>query len=240
MMRSRVLTAAALSACVVLAGCSTQVTNPPALRIAEVVKPSPVRALAQVLPTADELATMLGTAGFLGQRVEGGPDLLLQSVGEAQATPADCVSTGYGLQKTVYDAGPVRAVASQSWAGGDASGPSSSGSFGVVQFATADDAQAFFAGAADSWHRCNGETLVLQRPGSHASAASRITDVTVDQRIVAAVVMHDAGSTVQRALGIAADCVVDVEISDLAGPDPMGAQDAVSVASAMLDKIADH
>ncbi|MGV0717107.1 sensor domain-containing protein [Mycolicibacterium sp. XJ662] len=238
-MRSRGLAVVALSAGVVLAGCSTQVTDPPTLRIAEVVKPSPVRALAQVLPTADELAAMLGTTGFSGQLVEGGPDLLLQSVGEGQATPADCVSTGYRLQKTVYDAAPVRAVASQSWAGGDVSGPSSSGFYGVVQFATADAAQEFFAAAAEDWHRCNGEALVLQRPGSHTSAVSRITGVAVDQSTVSAVVLHDAGSTVQRALGIAADCVVDVEISDLAGPDPMGAQDAVAIAAAMLDKIAD-
>lgn len=236
-MRSRGWTVGALSACVLLAGCSSQVADPPALRIAEVVKPSPVRALAQVLPSGDELATMLGTAGFLGQLVDGGPDLLLQSVGEAEATPADCVGTGYRLQKVVYGAGSVRTVASQSWAGGDANGPSSSGFFGVVQFATPDDAQQFFAAAADEWHRCNGQTLVLQRPGSHTSAASRITGVTVDHNTVSAVVMHDGGSTVQRALGVASDCVVDVEISDVAGPDPMGAHDAVSVANLMLQKI---
>ncbi|MGE2690409.1 sensor domain-containing protein [Mycolicibacterium pulveris] len=236
-MRSRGSTVVALSACVLLAGCSAQVADPPALRIAEVAKPSPVRALAQVLPSADELTAMLGAAGFSGQLVEGGPDVLLRSVGQAEATPADCVSTGYPLQHTVYDAGPVRTVASQSWAGGDAGGPSASGFFGVVQFATVDDAREFFAAAADKWHRCNGETLVLHHPGSQTSAAGRITDVTVDHSTISAIVLHDAGSTVQRALGIAADCVVEVEISEHAGPDPMGARDAVSVADLMLQQI---
>ncbi len=229
--------AAILGAGIALAGCATPVNDGPAVHIAEVAKPSPVRALDQVLPTADELATMLGAAGLMGQLVEGDADMLLQSVGEAEATPVDCVSTGYRLQKVVYDAGPVRTVASRSWAGGDANGPSSSGFFGVVQFATPDDAQEFFAAAADKWHRCNGQTLVLQQPDSHTAGASRITDVGVDRRTVSAVVMHDAGSTVQRALGVASECIVAVEISDVAGPDAMGAHDAVSVANLMLQKI---
>ena len=39
--------------------------------------------------------------------------------------------------------------------------------------------------------------------------------MTVDGRMVSAMVMQDAGSMTQRALGLAADCVVDVEISDV-------------------------
>ncbi|KKW62981.1 hypothetical protein AAV95_19540 [Mycolicibacterium elephantis] len=236
-MHPRATTAAVLSACVVLAGCATQVADAPAVHISEVVKPSPVRALDRVLPTSDELATMLGAVGLMGPLVSGGADMLLHSVGAAEATPADCVSTAYRLQKVVYDAGSARTVASRSWAGGDANGPSSTGSFGVVQFANPDDAQEFFAAAADKWHRCNGQTLVLRRPDAHTDGASRITDVDIDRRTVSAVVMHEAGSTVQRALGVASDCVVDVEISDTAGMGPTGAQDAVSVANLMLQKI---
>lgn len=207
------------------------------MQIAEAVKPSPDRTLDAALPTADELASMLGASGFMGQLVEGGADMLLQGVGEADATPVDCVSTGYRLQKVVYDAGPIRSVASQSWAGGDANGPSATGFFGVVQFADPDAARAFFAASADKWHRCNGQTLVLQQPDRAAPGSSRITDVGVDTRIVSAVVMHDAGSTIQRALGVAADCIVDVEISDVAGPSAAGAADAVAVANLMLQKI---
>lgn len=236
-MHPRATTAAALSACVLLAGCSMQVADRPALHIAEVAKPSPVRALDQILPSADELTTMLGAVGLMGPLVEGGADMLLHSVGEAEATPADCVSAAYRLQKVVYDAGSARTVASRSWAGGDANGPSSAGAFGVVQFATPDDAQEFFAAAADKWHRCNGQTLVLQRPDAHAQGASRITGVAVDRDTVSAVVMHDGGSTVQRALGVASDCVVDVEISDVAGADPTGTHDAVAVVDLMLQKI---
>ena len=237
-MRSTRSTIAALSACAVLAGCSSApVDGAPVVHIAEAAKPSPSRALNQVLPTVNELATILGTTGFMGQLVEGGAEMLLQGVRESDATPIDCVSAGYRLQKVVYQASPVRFVASQSWIGGDQNGPSYSGFFGAVKFATADDAQAFFAASADKWHRCNGQTLVLHQPEHGADGLSRITDVVVDSRIVSAVVLRDDGSTIQRALGVASDCVVDVEVTNVAGNGGSGAAGAVGVANLMLQKI---
>lgn len=234
-MRSPAMTMAAVSACAVIAGCAAPAPDAPVVHIAEAAKPSPSPALDRVLPSADELATTLGADGFMGQLVEGGADMLLAGVSEAEATPVDCVSPTYRLQKVVYQSSPVRSVASQSWAGGALDGPPVSGFFGVVRFATPDDAQAFFAASADKWRRCNGQTLVLHQPEHGADGSSRITDVTVDGRTVSAVVMRDAGSTIQRALGVAADCVVDVEVTDVnqAG----GAAGAVGVANLMLRKI---
>jgi len=227
-----------LSACAVLAGCSsTPVDGAPVVHIAEAAKPSVSRALDQVLPTVDELATILGTAGYMGQLVKGGPEMLLQGVSESEATPIDCVSAGYRLEKIVYRASPVRSVASQSWVGGDQNGPSYSGFFGVVQFATPDDAQAFFAASADKWHRCNGQTLVLHQPEHGADGLSRITDVGIDDRIVSAVVLHDNGSTAQRAIGVASDCIVDVEVTNPAGDSGTSASGGVGVANRMLQKI---
>ena len=227
-----------LSACAVLAGCSsTPVDGAPVVHIAEAAKPSVSRALDQVLPTVDELATILGTAGYMGQIVKGGPEMLLQGVSESEATPIDCVSAGYRLEKIVYRASPVRSVASQSWVGGDQNGPSYSGFFGVVQFATPDDAQAFFAASADKWHRCNGQTLVLHQPEHGADGLSRITDVGIDDRIVSAVVLHDNGSTAQRAIGVASDCIVDVEVTNPAGDSGTSVSGGVGVANRMLQKI---
>jgi hypothetical protein len=237
-MRSSRSTIAALSACAVLAGCSSApVAEAPVVRIAEAAKPSPSRALDLALPTTNELATILGTAGFTGQLVKGGPEMLLQGVRESEATPIDCVSTGYRLQKIVYQASPVQSVASQSWIGGDQAGPSYSGFFGAVQFATADAARAFFAASADKWHRCNGQTLVLHQPERGADGLSRITDVVVDSTVVSAVVLHDDGSTIQRALGVASDSVVDVEVTNPRGSSGSGAAGAVGVAKLMLQKI---
>ena len=227
-----------LSAGAVLAGCSsTPVDGAPVVHIAEAAKPSVSRALDQVLPTVNELTTILGTAGYVGQLVKGGPEMLLQGVSESEATPIDCVSAGYRLEKIVYRASPVRSVASQSWVGGDQNGPSYSGFFGVVQFATPDDALAFFAASADKWHRCNGQTLVLHQPEHGADGLSRITDVGIDDRIVSAVVLHDNGSTAQRAIGVASDCIVDVEVTNPAGDSGTSASGGVGVANRMLQKI---
>jgi hypothetical protein len=236
-MRSTRSTIAALSACAVLAGCSSgPVDNAPVVRIQEAAKPSVSRPLNQVLPTSDELTTTMGVGpGFTGQLVDGGADMLLQGVGESEATPAECVSAGYRLQKVVYAASPVREVASQSWAGGDLNGPPLSGFFGAVKFATADDAKEFFAVSADKWSHCNGQTLVLRQPEHGADGVSRITDVVVDKTVVSAVVLHDDGSMIERALGVASDCVVDVEITD--ADHGGGARGAVDVVNLMLQKI---
>jgi PknH-like extracellular domain len=237
-MRSTRSTIAALSASAVLAGCSSAPVDsaPPVVRITEAAKPSVSRPLNQVLPTGDELTTTLGVGpGFTGQLVVGGAEMLLQGVGESEATPIECVSAGYQLQKVVYAASPVREVASQSWAGGDLNGPPLSGFFGAVEFATADDAQRFFAASADKWRRCNGQTMVLRQPEHGADGVSRITDVVVDSTVVSAVVLHDDGSTIQRALGVASDRVVDVEIADVDRGG--GARGAVAVANLMLRKI---
>ena len=224
------------TACAVLAACAPAVDQRPVVHIAEAAKPSVSRPLKQILPTGDELTTTLGVGpGFTGQLVVGGADMLLQGVGESEATPIECVGAGYRLQKVVYAASPVREVASQSWAGGDLNGPPLSGFFGAVKFATADDAKGFFAASADKWRRCNGQTMVLHQPEHGADGVSRITDVVVDSTVVSAVVLHDDGSTIQRALGVASDCVVDVEIADVDRGG--GARGAVAVANLMLQKI---
>ncbi|MGV0794599.1 sensor domain-containing protein [Mycolicibacterium sp. XJ1819] len=236
-MRSRALTVAALSACVALGGCATTVDAPPVLHIEPAAAPSVSRPLPEVLPTAEEMTTLLGAPGFLGPLVDGGPDALLAGVGEADATPVECVGPAYRLQQTVYRHRPVLSVASQSWAGGSAEGPSASGFFGVVRFATPDDARAFMVSSAENWHRCNGATLVLQQAEHGANGSSRITDVSVDDTVVSAVVMRDGGTTIQRALGVVADYVVDVEISDTGTDGTAGALDAVAVADLMLQKV---
>jgi hypothetical protein len=243
-MRSPRSTIAAVSACVVLAGCAAPVDGRPVVHIVDVATPSAPLSPEQVLPNGDELGRTLGIGdgGFMGQLVQGGADMLLQGVRESEATPVECVSATYRLQKVVYQASPVTSVASQSWAGGDLNGPPVTGFFGVVKLASADDAEAFFAAAADKWRRCNGQTVVLHQPEHGADGLSKITDVVIEPRIVSAVVIDGAGgsgsSTIQRALGVAADCVVDVEITNLGGSSGTGgARDAVSVANLMLDKI---
>lgn len=230
-------------ACAIVAACAAPVDGAPVVHIAEAAKPSPVRVLDAVLPTADELARVLHSepGGLMGQLVHGGADMLLRSIGQAEAAPAECVSPAYSLQQVVYGASRVRSVATRPWFGVGIDGPTYSGFLGAVQFATADDAQAFFAAAADAWRRCDGQMVAVHRPEHGADALSKVTDVLVQPRVVSAVVINGAGgasvSPVQRALGVASDCVVDVEITDMTGRGG-DATGAVGVADVMLGKIA--
>lgn len=237
MIRSRRSAIALVSVWVALAGCAPPPTDGrPVVHIAPAAQPLISVPVDRVLPTNDELTKALGVGGFMGQPVRGGADVLLQGVRETEATPVDCVSATYRLEKIVYGAGSVQSVATQSWAGGSFDAAPSTGFFGAVRFASADDAQEFFASAADKWRRCNGQTLVLHQPEHGADGSSRITDVVVEPSVVSAIVMRDSGSTVQRALGVAADCIVDVEVSQSATA-ANGAVGAVDVANLMLAKI---
>lgn len=236
----RIAAIATVSACLVLAACTTTVEGG---AVGASDPPSTSRPLDQLLPTTAELSTALGIGsdGFMGQLVEGGADTLLQGIDQSEATPVECVSATYRLQKVVYAASPVQSVASRSWAGGGLDGPSFSAFFGVVKLATADDARTFFATVADKWRRCDGQTMALNQAQHGAHALTRITDVAVGGRMVSAVLLHDPGAagslTVERALGVAADCIVDVEVTDLRESTTGGAGGAVDVASLMLKKI---
>ncbi len=250
-MRAARAVIAAVGICLVGA-CSSPVdgiaTAPaPATRPAS---PGPPAALDRVLPTADELSRTLGvgTHGLMGQLVVGGADMLLRGIDRSEATPVECVSATHRLQHLVYGASSVRSVASRPWAGGDVDGPARSAFFGVVKLARADDARAFFTAAVANWRECDGRTLMLAQPDHGTRSFSRITDVVLDGRVVSAVVLTDSGlggaDTVARALGVAADCIVDVEVAVDVDPalDPAvtssgGAIDAVGIANLMLDKI---
>lgn len=235
-MRAWAIVTAAVSAALTLActSCTATVAGVPALATAD-DPPSVTRPLDQVLPTAQELAQALGIGpgGLLGQLVEGGADTLLAGVDRSQATPEECVSVTYRLQRLVYGSSPVQAVATRSWAGGGTDGPSSSAFFGVVKLAGAADARRFFDAAARMWQQCDGQTVVLEQAGVQAS--TRVTDVANGSRIVSAVLVRDGGGpTVQRALGVAADCIVDVEVTDHSGT--AGAEGAIDVAATIIGK----
>ncbi len=212
---------AATCACLALAGCSgTPVDDRPVVHIAPAAQPSAAIPLAGFLPSAEQLGETLETGpnGFMGAVVEGGPDILLRSIGDAQAVPADCAGTPYRLQQVVYRDSPVLSVASTSWFGGGFDAAPVSGYVGVVQMGSPAAAQEFFATTTDRWQRCNGETVVLQRPGLGAGELSRITDVSFAGDVVSATVLHvSAGAqspTGLRAIGVAGDCIVDVEVLD--------------------------
>ncbi|CAN3129867.1 sensor domain-containing protein [Mycobacterium sp. smrl_JER01] len=240
---SKVARAAGIGcACIAVAGCAAApIDDRPVVRIVEAAQPSAAIPLAPFLPTAAELATLLATGpnALLGTPVQGDAEVLLRSIGDADVTPAECVSAAYRMQEIVYDDSPVQSVATNTWAGGGFDGPPVSGFFGVVQMADPGAAQEFFASLSAQWGRCNGQTVALQSAPHGADEISMITGVAFDERVLSASVLHTSGGTESptgmRAVGLAGDCIVEVEVVD---PRPSGvARPAVAVADAILDKI---
>lgn len=237
------LAASIAAAGLVLAGCAGAPGDErPVVRIVEAAQPSPAVPLGPFLPTATELSAVLGTGpnSMMGRPVAGDAGVLLTSVADGQAAPAECVSAPYRLQEIVYDASPVQSVASNTWAGGGFDGPPVSGFFGVVQMASPVAAQEFFASVTDQWRRCNGQTVTLNAQANGADELSRVTDVTFGEHVIAAHVLHASGGTGSptglRAVGLAGDCIVEVELTD---PRPVGnVQGAVAVVDVIRDKIA--
>ena len=244
-MSGRFAAGAAAAVCVALglSGCAGDPGDTrPVVTIVEAAQPSPAIPLGQFLPTAPELSGVLGTGpnSLMGPPVEGDSDILLNTVADGQAAPAECVSSAYRLQRIVYDAEPVQSVATSTWAGGGFDAPPVTGFFSVVQMASAGAAQEFFASMTGQWRRCNGQTVSLQLPGHGADEVSRITDVAFGERVLSANVLHTSAGTESptglRAAGLAGDCIVEVELSD---PRPAGdAKGAVAIADVILDKIA--
>ena len=246
-MSKRAVGALAL-ACVgsVLSGCAgTPADDRPVVRIAEAAQPLQMVPLGPFLPTAQELSTILATGpnGLLAPPVEGDADVLLRSVADAHVTPVECVSAAYRMQEIVYDTSPVRSVASSTWAGGGFEGPPVTGFFGVVQMADPVAAQEFFASLTGQWQRCNGKTVAMRPAMAGAAGAgeiSRVTGVSFDARVVSASVLHASAGTGSptgiRAVGLADDCIVEVELVDPRAP--VDARQAVAVADVILDKIA--
>ena len=140
----------------------------------------------------------------------------------------------------MYDGSPVQSVATNSWAGGGFDGPPVTGFFGVVQMTSAAAAQDFFAATSERWRRCNGATVTRHQAGDGGDELSRIADVTFEPRVVSASVLHTSAGTASptalRAVGLAGDCIVEVDLTD---PRPAGqaVRPAVGVADLILNKI---
>ena len=169
---------AALSACAVLAGCGAPAADAPVVRIAEAAKPSPVRALDHVLPTARGVGRRPRVRRHDGptrqgwsRHAAGGRRRIRGHAGRLRQPHLPVAEDRVRGQPGAGRGEPAVGQAATRTA------RRTSGFFGVVQFATPDDAQAFFAASADKWHRCNGQTLVLHQPEHGADGSSRITDV---------------------------------------------------------------
>ncbi|GAA2783350.1 sensor domain-containing protein [Mycolicibacterium pallens] len=227
----------------VLAGCTSTVDGSAARR--EPV--TTVRDLATVLPSSAEVTRAVGNPlPESGSAAIGGIDMLPNGIQDnSGATPIECLGPATPFMRVVYQGGDVRRVGWQEFSNVGSGQAVSSVDAGVVEFASDTEAQRLFADFAARWKSCEGTTVRSTLPGpANTELYQKITDVRVDGPLVSATVINsdnqgDAAFPIERAIGLAADCVIDVDAAVTGGtPAQQRASGrAVSIVRTMQDKV---
>jgi hypothetical protein len=197
-------------------------------------------------PVDDSLAAILPDSAqwsaALGYRVrdEGwtnhvaGPDRLLMQDGLGQWSGRECIGVVLPALKSVYGWAPVNAFIGTMVSDVTAD---------AIQFASAADAQALFAKFTDQWRQCQGKTVV-QRNTNDTYIQDIATVAATDTVLSAAKVGQvppNQPMPAERALGVAASCIIEVEAQGNPQPAnaPVGDNLAVSLVKLMQSKSAE-
>ncbi|KZS56991.1 hypothetical protein A4G26_02685 [Mycobacterium kansasii] len=242
--------ATVLSIVVLTAGCTSVIGG--SVRPAPGLKPNPVlgKTIKQVLLDDRALSKILDQP-FQGDPHLppwfGGRDQLRRAYGPTPVV--DCAGVTTLQEQTAYETASIKDVTGESWWHGTDSVKVISVAEGVVALPTAAEADRLFATFSQQWGQCNGETLTFR--GSRLSFTDEITDVRVANSVLAATVtvtpnisgMAGAAFPEARAIGIRANCIVEVEVAFFSSRSPAdqgsGNLDtsAVDIAHAMMDKV---
>jgi len=176
----------------------------------------------------------------------GGPETLQDS---GSVLRVDCLGVAMMLQKIDYQSTNVKQVAMEAWRRTAKSMQVTSVKEGVVSLASADDADALFAKFSQQWQKCDGATLLL--PDGMVKLKGKVTNVKVASSVLAATAsvgwaFSGSGSEAipeGRAVGVRANCLVEVEVDFFNASDPAPQASgtfntkAVDIAQAMMDEV---
>ncbi len=218
------------------AGCMVVVDGAahPAPRLAP--RPLVGHAVNRALLDEGELAKLVGQ--YFKSKPEspprfGGGDQLY----DVHAAPSGCAGVVFELQKSSYGTADVQNIAQQTWwTAGIRGAKVISVVESVVAVPTAAAADAVFAGFIQQWDGCNGTTVTSDFGIGHPVSAA-ISDVRAANSVLAATVQSHFVTTVisARAVGVRANCVVEVDVAFFSDNKPDGT--AVDIAHAMMDKV---
>ena len=202
--------------------------------------------LAEVLPTDDEAARAVGNPlPDTSRPISGGIEVLPNGIRDNRAaSPIECLGAVSPFMRVVYETGDVRAAAWQEFSNYGGGQVVSSVNAGVVAFADGAQAQQMFGGFTDRWKACEGTTVTTAlHDSANTELYQKVTAVTVNGPLVSATVENsdnqgDAMFPTERAIGLAVDCVVDVDVAVTAGPPDRqrAGGRAVALAETMLEK----
>jgi len=210
-------------------------------------------ALQQVLPTAEQVEVAVGNPlDAIGEPVLGSIDVLPNGIrGDDALDPSECLGASAPRMRWVYEEGDVRAVAWQDFARFGEGQTVSSVNTGVVRFASDAEAARMFSVFVTRWRSCEGGRVGINTGGAIETADTggadlglTVTDVAVDGPILSATILSgegetDAGFPTEHAVGLSADCIVDVDVA-VTAPEParrVATTRARDLARAMLENL---
>ena len=199
----------------VLAACSTNVDGAP--------KRPQSSGLRSYLLTADQVGRAVGNPiDRSGEAKVGSIDLLPNGLRDSNdVSPLDCLGAATPLMRVVYERGGVSGVALQDFSRLGAGLAVSSVHTGVVRFDSDPEAARMFSGFVQQWRACSG-TAVEVHVTPTASLQWRIADVRESGGILSATVYSAESDDkpafpTEHALGLADDCIVEVDVAVTAG-----------------------
>ena len=241
---------------VLVVGCTRIVDG--SMQPAADLAPRPLRGadIARVLPGVDELSEILdqrmvediGGRRAVSGGIEDMPDGLAT---ESDATPHDCVGTTSAMQRSVYESADVTEVVSEGFDGDEDGGAVLAANVGVVALDSVASANKLFDTFAEQWQDCDGTTVtIVKEPVRGGFFTDHVTDVRVENSVVAATVefghtLDSLITPVARALGVRANCLVEVDVAYYSEPESRqkGNTDvdavAIDIAHEMMDEISD-
>lgn len=200
---------------------------------------SPAAALTEILPTADEVSAAVGNPLDVAGGPKVGPISVLPNGIRTSddASPLDCLGAVTPLMRVVYESGGVQAAAWGDYSRFGGGLTVSSAEAGVVQMDSDDAAARTFAAFTTRWKACDGTAVNMQ------GLTLTVTRVRVNGPVLTAVILSSDGHgdefPTEHALGVAQDCIVDVDVA-ITDPDPTrrapGTR-AADIARLMLTKV---
>lgn len=245
-----------LMATLVLAtGCTRIVDG--AVEPAADLPPQPLTGqnVAEALPDIDELSEILGQQlkedSYVTPRSGGLEDLPDGLATESDASPHDCVGAVTPMQRSTYESAAVTDIASEQFEGDEPGGAVLAAEVGVVALDKVASANDLFDTFAEQWQDCEGTTVTIVKEQVRGGYfTDTVSDVRVEDSIVAATVdfghtTDGSSSPVARALGVRANCLVEVDVAFFSNPESRSGatadveSSAIDIARSMMDKISE-
>jgi hypothetical protein len=216
--------------------------------MASPVENRPVGGIEQILPTTEEVAAGVGAElETNGPPAVGGLDKLDSGLRDNDdAAPIACLGTVEPRERVVYEQAPIRAAAIQGyWNHQRSQGGVLAVRAAAIELSSATAAHKLFDEFTAQWKHCSGQTLTITKEDRiHVMWYVKIGDVAASSPLLTTTNnwwdnQPDKGFPAGRALGIASNVIVDIDVDmdrDYGPPSPV-ANRATNVADVMLRKI---